>query len=76
MMTKKVRIENADTSNHKLVVQVWQKGATMPDGMGGKNQAPDVMANEYAINGPTDMVDCYVHSHQYLVVREVVPSDV
>ena len=71
MMTKKVRTENADTSDHKLVVQVWQKGATMPDGMGGTNQAPDVMANEYAINGPTDMVDAYVHSGQYLVVREV-----
>ena len=70
-MTKKVRIENADTSNHKLVVQVWQKGATMPDGLGGTNQAPDVMANEYAINAPTDMVDAYVHSGQYLVVREV-----
>lgn len=34
-MTKKVRIENADTSAHKLVVQVWQKGAAMPDGLGG-----------------------------------------
>lgn len=70
-MTKKVRIENADTSNHKLVVQVWQKGAPMPDGLGGTNQAPDVMSSEYAINGPTDMVDAYVHSGQYLVVREV-----
>ena len=70
-MTKKVRIENADTSDHKLVVQVWQKGATMPDGLGGTNQAPDVMASEYAINGSTDMVDAYVHSGQYLVVREV-----
>ena len=70
-MTKKVRIENADTSSHKLVVQVWQKGATMPDGLGGINQAPDVMANEYAINSPADMVDAYVHSGQYLVVREV-----
>ncbi len=70
-MTKKVRIENADTSDHKLVVQVWRKGATMPDGLGGTNQAPDVMADEYAINGPTDMVDAYVHSGQYLVVREV-----
>ena len=70
-MTKKVRIENADTSDHKLVVQVWQKGATMPDGLGGTNQAPDVMASEYAINGSIDMVDAYVHSGQYLVVREV-----
>jgi hypothetical protein len=76
MMTKKVRIENADTSDHKLVAQVWQKGAAMPDGMGGTNQAPDVMTSEHAINSPTDMVEVYVHSHQYLVVREVVPTDV
>jgi len=53
------------------VVQVWQKGAALPDGLGGTNQAPDVMAAEYAINSPTDMVDAYVHSGQYLVVREV-----
>lgn len=70
-MTKKVRIENADLGAHKLVVQVWQKGEAMPDGLGGTNQAPDHMTAEYAINGPTDMVDAYVHSGQYLVVREV-----
>jgi len=70
-MTKKVRIENADTSDHKLVVQVWQKGAAMPDGLGGTNQAPDEMTAEYAINRPTDMVDAHVHGGQYLVVREV-----
>lgn len=58
-------------SNHKLVVQVVQKGAEMGDGMGGTNVAPDVVVSEHAINGPTDMVEAYVHSGQYLVVREV-----
>lgn len=72
MMTKKVRIENADTSNHKLVVQVVRKGAAMDGGM----NAPDETVSEHAINSPTDMVEVYVHSGQYLVVREVVPSDV
>jgi len=63
MMTKKVRIENADTSSHKLVVQVWQMQA---DG------EPHVMTAEHAINGPTDMVEAYVYgAGQYLVVREV-----
>ena len=71
MMTKKVRIENADTSNHKLVVQVVRKGAAMDGGM----SAPDETVSEHAINSPTDMVDVYVHSGQYLIVREVVPSD-
>lgn len=70
-MTKKVRIENADTSSHKVVVQVWQKGAAQPDDSGSVGQAPDHMISEYAINYPTDMVEAYVHSGQYLVVREV-----
>lgn len=70
-MTKKVRIENADTSNHKLVVQVMRKGVAMDGGM----NAPDEPVSEHAINGPTDMVEVYVHSGQYFVVREVVPSD-
>jgi hypothetical protein len=73
MMTKKVRIENADTSNHKLVVQVVRKGIAATDN--GPN-APDETVSEHAINGPTDMVEVYVHSGQYLIVREVVPSDV
>ena len=32
-MTKKVRIENADMADYKVVVEVWDKGALMPDGM-------------------------------------------
>ena len=41
MMTKKVRIENADTSDHKLVVQVWQKGATLRSGaLSAANEEP------------------------------------
>ncbi len=71
-MTKKVRIENADTSDHKLVVMVVRKGAEMDGGM----CAPDETVSEHAINRPTDMVEVYVHSGQYLVVREVVPTDV
>lgn len=43
-MTKKVRIENADTTSYKVVVEVWDKGAQIPDGMGGFNQAPDTLA--------------------------------
>lgn len=62
-MTKRVRIENADTTDHKLVVQVWQIEG---DGR------PHVMTAEYAINRPTDMVEAYVYgAGQYLVVREV-----
>ena len=72
-MTKKVRIENADTSNHKLVVQVVRKGIPATDN--GPN-GPDETVSEHAINSPTDLVEVYVHSGQYLIVREVVPTDV
>lgn len=63
-MTKKVRIENADTSNYKVVVQVWDKGC---DG------EPDVMAFERRLDHPTAMTDDDVclTSTRYVVVKEV-----
>lgn len=39
-MTKKVRIENADTTSYKVVVEVWDKGAQIPDGMGASTKPP------------------------------------
>lgn len=63
-MTKKVRIEDADTSGFKLVVQVWDKS-------GGQNGEPDVMASETPLSGATDLREFYVHSSRYLVVKEV-----
>lgn len=44
-MTKRVRIENADGSNYKVVVQVWDKG--YPEG------EPDKLAFERVLNNPT-----------------------
>lgn len=71
-MTKKVRIENADTASYKVVVEVWDKGAQMPDGMGGFNQAPDTLAKTIELNHPTAMTgdDCFITSTRYLVVKE------
>ena len=61
-MTKKVRVENADGSNYKVVVQVWDKGA---DG------APDTMVREVNLDFPTSLADdIYIHSTRYLVVKE------
>lgn len=62
-MTKLVRIENADTSDYKVVVQVWDKGV---DG------APDTMAEEVFLSHPTAMTDgsVYLTSTRYLVVKE------
>lgn len=61
-MTKKVRIENADNSNHKLVVQTWKKS---PEG------EPDVLVSETALNNPADLTEAYVWKEQYLLVKEV-----
>ena len=62
-MTKKVRIENADTSSFKVLVQVWDKGV---DG------GPDTMAFERELFYPCQMVDdIYLTSTRYFVVKEV-----
>lgn len=63
-MTKRVRIENADTSDYKVVVQVWDKG--YPAG------APDVMVREVRLTHPTAMTDdsIGITSTRYLVIKE------
>jgi len=58
-MTKQVRIENADTSDHKLTVQTWQKRA---DG--------DIMVKEESADYPTAMVTGLVFREQYLIIKE------
>lgn len=70
-MTKKVRIENADSgTNFKVVVQVWDKG---PEGQ------PDVLAKEIPLDHPTAMTgagvdDVYLTNSRYIVVKEVPPE--
>lgn len=63
-MTKRVRIENADTSNYKVLVQVWDKG--YPEG------EPDKLAQEITLNNPCDTTgqDVYLTSTRYLVIKE------
>lgn len=61
-MTKQVRIENADTSSHKLVVQVWDMG---------QNGEPDIMAHETELGYPTAMREDYIHNTRYIVVKEI-----
>lgn len=60
-MTKRVRIENADSSDHKLVVQTWEKS-------GG--DAPDVLVEEQPLNNPTDLLEATIWQERYLVVKE------
>jgi hypothetical protein len=63
-MTKRVRIENADMSNYKVVVEVWDKG--YPAG------EPDKLAQTINLDHPTAMTDAgvYITSTRYLVVKE------
>lgn len=63
-MTKLVRIENADQSTYKVVVEVWDKG--YPEG------EPDKLAKTINLDHPTAMTgaDCYLTSTRYLVVKE------
>ena len=66
-MTKAIRVENADNSTHKVMLQVWNKGRDLGDG----NSEPDTMVKEVPLNHPTAMAEEYVHGSQYLVVKEV-----
>lgn len=63
-MTKRVRIENADMSTYKVVVEIWDKG--YPEG------EPDKLAKTINLDHPTAMTgdDCYLTSTRYMVVKE------
>ena len=62
-MTKAVRIENADLSDYKVVVQTWDKG--YPPGN------PDVLVSEQTLDYPTAMSsNLYITDTRYIVVKE------
>lgn len=65
-MTKRVRIENADTASFKVIVQVWDKG--YPDG------EPDKLVSEQLLANPCDLAGAdgslYLTSTRYIVVKE------
>lgn len=63
-MTKHVRIENADTSDYKVEVQVWDQGF---------NGAPDTLAFTERLDYPTAMSSSsvYLTSTRYVVIKEV-----
>lgn len=61
-MTKAIRIENADTSDHKVVVQVWEKPV---DGSHAK------MIDENPLNNPTEMIEKTIWKDHFLVIKEV-----
>jgi len=65
-MTKHVRIENADTSNYGVTVQIWDKG--YPEG------EPDKLVEEIQLNTPTMQIMPYLTSTRYFIVKETEPK--
>ncbi len=63
-MTKHIRIENADTSDWKVIVQVWDKNPVEGE--------PDTLAFEEKLDYPTHMSSSqvYLTSSRYVVVKE------
>lgn len=62
-MTKSVRIENADMSNHKIVVEVWDEYTV--DG------EPKLrLVEAINLNNPTDMTTKTIWGSRHLVIRE------
>jgi hypothetical protein len=61
-MTKHIRIENADTSDHKVKVEVWNKG---------QGDAPDTLLRTVELNHPTALAQETIWKDgQFLVVKE------
>lgn len=63
-MTKAIRIENADTSTHK--VRVYRENKNEAGEWVRRDEVPAA-----ALDTPTQMLTDYVHSGQRLVVEEV-----
>jgi len=66
-MTKAIRVENADTSDHKVMVQVWEKGRDLGNG----SIEPDTMVEEHPLDNPTAMIEKTIWAERYLVIKEV-----
>lgn len=59
-MIKKVRIENADTSDHQIVVEIWENSVRGP-----------LLVKTEELTYPTQMLETYIWENRYLVVREI-----
>lgn len=64
-MTKHVRIENADTSSHKVRVRVEHKDAA------GNWVPADAGSPDVRLDYPAQMLTAMIHSTRRLVVEEV-----
>lgn len=60
-MTKRLRLENADTSDHKVVVQLFDKS---------QDGSPDTLFEEFEIH-PIELRELTVWDTRYIVIKEV-----
>ena len=60
-MTKAIRIENADTSTDKVIVEVWARG---------RDGEPDALVKTVVLSYPTELGTFMVYDSQYVVVKE------
>ena len=70
-MTKAIRVENACTSDFRVVVQVWDRG-----GMVNGVPQHDRLVQEILLGHPTAMTpqDLYITDTRYLIVKEAPPK--
>ena len=72
-MTKHIRIENADTSDHKVVVEVWQRGAAVAPNVLEPDELiheADQLIKTVPLNHPTALVEETIWKDRYLVIKE------
>jgi len=61
-MTKSIRVENADMSSFKVVVEVWDKSTIVGE--------PDKLVETKQLTYPTALAEVSITSTRYLMVRE------
>lgn len=70
-MTKRVRVENADSGmTFTVIVQVWEKGRQ--EGPAEGERAPDTMISEVTLYSPCQLTgdDVYLTDSRYIVIKE------
>lgn len=65
-MTKSIRVENADTSNYRVLVQVWGNGWPIGE--------PDELIKETILAYPTSLDTFMIHSNRWMVIKELPPE--
>ena len=71
-MTKNIRIENADTTEHKVVVEVWERGKPITSPTGEiLSYEPGTLHSTMDLSYPTQMITQVIYKERYLVIKEV-----